>query len=1244
MNIRGQKGFALALALFIATGVLTAMSAGFLGMTRLQMQMARSSEKIKAHWIAAAMLEAAIYEFEAERKLSGTNVVNIDDEVLEDIGDEVLAQARLAWADPGQVDLDTPSGRGRYEKSIQITKEFVDGGYDYWIETYAKDSVTKADNVIRQRIRLYRGSIFDFGVFYEDDLEITPGADMEIQGPIFSNGNIYLMSPMAVDPDDPYKLRIETPESGGFMDYAVKSAGNIYFYNKPFLGRNYMLDSPLYANRLPSFYKHEKQVELTRKGQPLIYFPRNAVLNNWNNKDGKWWVEESCFKEIDSINRDCGHHIELKSGIKVERLKFPSIHYDRSVYWSAHDTWDFPTHSLSMSLYTNLAYPFENSPAQKYMSFSADTTAMNLKLSALSYDELFPSGSNDFSFSGTINPGWNGAKTAFAGSASFGKRIIDDQLPRIEIDLGKFDAANADNHLIIEPITNLSLVSSVDTDPQFFDDPRLATKADVIFFCTDTSCATVRARLTAPDNAQVNPDDDVIITAIQDLGVTAGRCFDDKRLGARVHVLRVNLRVLTDALLNVSPQKVYNREDAVVAYFETKSLKSFPLTASEISGFNNSSNVSQASTSCSGPIRAVEFYNGIQAPVGGMSLITNGRAWLQLDGDGVDIHFNNKVRDAFRSDCGDGSWPNCDLPPVAFFSDSFGVDTHEVNVSRDHKVNAAIVSGYVPSQLEKVYEGCDGTLANMSKCDVRRDDMVSHSGGDIWLYPQGGTYFPAGAWYNVVDCPSGLNLSTGEPNDSQNCFSYWDSSTGIYYLRRAWIYQWFYKRMVSEYDDYDGKLTSWAAKPAGVGNVYKEFSPYLAALPVFDVTMKTAAEATISGLLNGSEDFSAANALATLKANLPGLLDASGVFKTQSPLFKGSTLLLAYEVRPPSDPYAGSIFKDASNLSGANNPWLWVPVGSDEKLKNPDVPTSDLLVNSYDPAANYNFIHQGRYYKFYWREPWFDFGMVPEWKIPMNLTGLVGSAENNYKYKNSISDLNWLTGARVASTSRNVYYKNNPADADPGVLYLRSHELVYPSPEAAVPPLPGMLQFVIDPIRMTGMKTTGRIRTCSGVTPIVPGDETSDNSGGGETGCTDIYVDAIDAVREHEIAWKADQPHRHNMNAVYGGYLTYNWSGYALPLYQAKFSGGYENLINLQNNWRSASDRKTIYFSGTMTAPWFSRELLKSSSKPAFYSTDYYTAPIRKFDYDESLSTEPPPAAPSTYTIARTDYEEGYRK
>jgi hypothetical protein len=109
------------------------------------------------------------------------------------------------------------------------------------------------------------------------------------------------------------------------------------------------------------------------------------------------------------------------------------------------------------------------------------------------------------------------------------------------------------------------------------------------------------------------------------------------------------------------------------------------------------------------------------------------------------------------------------------------------------------------------------------------------------------------------------------------------------------------------------------------------------------------------------------------------------------------------------------------------------------------------------------------------------------------------------------------------------------------------------------------------------------------------------------------------------------------------------------PLYQTRYSGRLENLINLQENWKKSNkvDSFVLRFSGTFSAPWFSRELVRAGivkfgSNPErttmtnlYYNTEYYTAPERRFDYNESLRANPPPETPGTFSIQRQNFSHG---
>ena len=53
---------------------------------------------------------------------------------------------------------------------------------------------TAAYNAVVLGVKVQAIPIFQFGVFYEEDLEIHPGPPMEFRGRVHSNGDIYLSS------------------------------------------------------------------------------------------------------------------------------------------------------------------------------------------------------------------------------------------------------------------------------------------------------------------------------------------------------------------------------------------------------------------------------------------------------------------------------------------------------------------------------------------------------------------------------------------------------------------------------------------------------------------------------------------------------------------------------------------------------------------------------------------------------------------------------------------------------------------------------------------------------------------------------------------------------------------------------------------------------------------------------------------------------------------------------------------
>ena len=98
--------------------------------------------------------------------------------------------------------------------------------------------------------------IDDFALFYNEELEIAPGPTQTLQGPIFSNKNIYLMT------DRDQILTLRTPKNLGAnpQDYILHSAGNIYSGFKRVLAENYLLKNPTYFANVPVYYKKPADV------------------------------------------------------------------------------------------------------------------------------------------------------------------------------------------------------------------------------------------------------------------------------------------------------------------------------------------------------------------------------------------------------------------------------------------------------------------------------------------------------------------------------------------------------------------------------------------------------------------------------------------------------------------------------------------------------------------------------------------------------------------------------------------------------------------------------------------------------------------------------------------------------------------------------------------------------------------------------------------------------------------------
>lgn len=187
--------------------------------------------------------------------------------------------------------------------------------------------------------------------------------------------------------------------------------------------------------------------------------------------------------------------------------------------------------------------------------------------------------------------------------------------------------------------------------------------------------------------------------------------------------------------------------------------------------------------------------------------------------------------------CNEANWDarNCRFPAAALISDSFGVLSGENLlpntaalgsrlVSGNVMLNAAVITGSLPSQLQKMFPNCDA--AHPSECWLWSSSYanellnpVNYSGLSQFL---AGVVVKRGDWYLPASlsggCPEGLypqgHALAGDPKNWFNCEVRQDMNTGIFYVPRLAIVKRIYNTMWREYDGtyYDyGTLTGGLA-------------------------------------------------------------------------------------------------------------------------------------------------------------------------------------------------------------------------------------------------------------------------------------------------------------------------------------------------------------------------------------------------------------------------------------------------
>ncbi|OQA41702.1 MAG: hypothetical protein BWY49_00266 [Candidatus Omnitrophica bacterium ADurb.Bin314] len=104
------------------------------------------------------------------------------------------------------------------------------------------------------------------------------------------------------------------------------------------------------------------------------------------------------------------------------------------------------------------------------------------------------------------------------------------------------------------------------------------------------------------------------------------------------------------------------------------------------------------------------------------------------------------------------------------------------------------------------------------------------------------------------------------------------------------------------------------------------------------------------------------------------------------------------------------------------------------------------------------------------------------------------------------------------------------------------------------------------------------------------------------------------------------------------------------PLWERKYSGGIENLINFQEKWIDATDTviTPFHFRGSLVVGWDAKYLRTKTGVPAYFVWEagsmYYKAPLRDYSFNSTLRKELPPlperSRMSVFSIQRKHYTE----
>ena len=728
---RNNRGFALVFSIFLVAILGAGMTSGMYGMMRFQREVQHAADEMRLNWAAEAIVERTIKLLSDYIGVTG----EFPDHVTQTIEGEwvVVGSTRSPETVPGGADfsgflqgwyLSQMKSNPAYSEAlsrVSISRvEIVQTAQDtsdadrwrrYSIEVTAAQMAGETQTFqvgLVQNLEATRSQLFDFSVFYDDVLEISAGPDFELQGPIFSNKNIYLMN------DEGSALTLRQAKNFGDQfnpaPFVINSRGNIYFYFQRLIGKNYLLTNSRYWGPAPPKYKHldssAPPSSLEEVNTPEIFpYSGISVFSGLSQYPPFFYYFGNGADLSSAFNNPAGtnHTIRVEGAASVLSPNRPKMF----------------SYTVGAAVKASSYYTSPNdfgSGAAMSVSSAFDSSDLTSEIPA-------------------VNSAWRSfADDTCASSNGVERCLIKEQVPKRTFSLG---LAEGENHLLIEPLAN---------DTPEVAEQKFHKKAGIVIIGN------------AADNYQITVGG-TNFSGSQDFLTRISNQFDFRKSAVQnVGMFQLNIGEL-------------------MAHFGSGDDFDFPAGAAHIIYFHSVNGL------------GLKIVNGSRLPREGLTVASSGRVWIQGD-------YNTYEYDDSDHLCTEAEWDaeDCDVPPAAIFSDSFGVLSNEWpshssqsqlpdrRVMSPPMVNTALATGFKRTELRPSYVvNCPN---NVCSWDLRRPSYVGGGTKSYRLTAYNGSVFECSS-PDILTRP----YQNGQSLVPKDC-EYYEDGAGFYYVNpKSTMYQ-----------------------------------------------------------------------------------------------------------------------------------------------------------------------------------------------------------------------------------------------------------------------------------------------------------------------------------------------------------------------------------------------------------------------------------------------------------------------